>query len=108
MFHNVHDAVGLALAQRIAAGLPSHPEWIDLARNNLERWSRLNGNSPTLLACYREWQSLLDRSVDEIAAALLAPSDTGQRLRQNSPFAGVIPASEVRLLKRQIHESTPT
>jgi hypothetical protein len=108
MYHNVHDAVGLALAQRVADGLPSHPQWIGLAKSNLQRWSRLNRDSPTLLACYRQWQSLLERPLDDLIAILRDPSDTGQRLRQNSPFAGAIPPSEVWAIKRQCHESTPT
>ena len=88
MLHQSHDAVSLEIARRIARGLPVHPKWIDLARENLTRWSQRNRDAPGLLACYEEWRELLEHPVEEISAALVAESDKGQRLRQNSPFAG--------------------
>jgi hypothetical protein len=106
MSHQKHDNVSLALARRIADGLHEHPEWIHLANSNLERWSQRNADSPWLLACYREWQSILQLPVEEVIAVLLDPTDRGQRLRQNSPFAGVIPAAEVWRIKRQAYETT--
>jgi len=41
---------------------------------------------------------------------LIAETDEGQRLRQNSPFAGVHRPQEVWQIKSQIrhHETTPT
>ena len=92
---------------RIAAGLPAHLEWIDLARNNLDRWSRLNADSPGLLRCYAEWREWLDRPMQEICGLLTAKTDEGQRLRQSSPFAGVLTPSEVWQIKRRPHETTP-
>ena len=106
MSHQKHDIIGLALARTIAEGLPQHPEWIALARANLDRWSQQNAAAPALLACYREWRTLLELPVEEITAVLLDPSDRGQRLRQNSPFAGALPAAEVWRMKRQAHETT--
>jgi hypothetical protein len=91
--------VSLELARRIAAGLPRHPEWIELARANLRRWSEQNRNAPSLLRCYKEWQQLLLQPVTEIIRALTAETEDGQTLRQNSPFAGALPASEVWKIK---------
>ena len=90
MSHEVQNQVSLELARRVAAGLEQHPECLDLARANLERWSAQNQNAPSLLRCYGEWRELLSRPVAEIAAALTAETNDGQRLRQNSPFAGVL------------------
>jgi len=106
MSHEVQDSISFELAQRIASGLPLHPEWLELARTNLERWSRLNSNAPSLLRCYDEWKKLLQRSVSEICAALTAETDEGQRLRQNSPFAGVIPPDEVWEIKSRHRYAT--
>ena len=105
MSHQKHDHFGLAFARRIADGLSAHPEWLVLAKDNLERWSQQNADSPTLLACYREWRAILDGPIDTITATLLDPSDRGQRLRQNSPFAGALPPAEVWQMKRQVHET---
>jgi hypothetical protein len=106
MTHDLQDAVSLEMAQRIAAGLPQHPEWIDLARANLERWSRRNVDAPALLRCYEEWRSLLKRSVAEICSVLIAETDEGQRLRQNSPFAGVLSPEEVWEIKSRCRHAT--
>ena len=99
MGHEVQDQVSLELARRIAAGLPEHPEWLALARANLARWMRQNAAAPTLQRCYTEWLGWLERSPREISAVLSAETDEGQRLRQNSPFAGVLPPDEVWEIK---------
>lgn len=97
--HGVHNAVSLELARRIATGLPQHPEWLDVARANLKRWSEQNQGAPSLLRCYAEWQKLLARPLAEICQALIAETDKGQRLRQNSPFVGILPPDEVWEIK---------
>ena len=107
MSHAFQDAVSMEIASRIAGGLPQHPEWLDLARANLERWSHQNRNAPSLLRCYDEWRELLMRPVAEVSAALIAESDEGQRIRQNSPFAGVLPPREVWEIKARLRHATP-
>jgi hypothetical protein len=99
MGHEIQDVASLEMAKRIAAGLPAHPEWLELARDNLDRWTRLNANAPGLLRCYAEWRNLLELPVEEVCAILTAETDEGQRLRQNSPFAGVLSAREVWEIK---------
>jgi hypothetical protein len=108
MPHQKQDDIGLALARRIAGALRQHPEWIARAKANLERWSKQNADAPALLACYREWRSILERPVEDVAVALVDPTDRGPRLRQNSPFAGALPPAEVWRMKRQAHETTST
>ena len=106
MQHEVHDRVSLEMAQRVAAGLANHPEWIELARANLDSWSSRNADSPGLLRCYEEWRGLLGLPVEQLSAVLVAETDQGQRLRQNSPFVGVLPPAEVWEIKRRHHEAT--
>lgn len=101
MDHEVRDKFSLALARAIVAGLPAHPEWVEMARTNLARWSRLNADSPGLLRCYAEWQHILDQPVAAVAAVLVAETEEGQRLRQNSPFVGVLSPAQVWELKRR-------
>jgi hypothetical protein len=104
MRHEVLDQISMALAQRVAAGLPDRPEWLDTARQNLARWRQLNAGAPGLLRCYGEWEELLARPVEEICSALTATTSHGQRLRQNSPFAGVLSPAEVWDIKRRTRE----
>ncbi len=72
-----------------------------MARENLDRWSTLNRDAPSLLRCYSEWRAILDRPIPEICATLTAPTDEGQRLRQNSPFVGALTPQEVWEIKRR-------
>lgn len=106
MRHQDLDKASLAMAQLIAEGLPDHPEWLELARTNLSRWSARNADAPSLLRCYEEWSRLLDLPVHRIQALLVEESDEGQRLRQNSPFAGVLPPAKVWEIKRRIRDES--
>jgi len=104
--HEIQDAVSLELARRIASGLPQHPEWLDLARSNIERWSLLNADAPSLLCCYEEWRALLNHPASEICKILTAETEQGQQLRQNSPFAGVLSPEEVWKIKSHCRHAT--
>ena len=107
MDHTFQDAVSLELARRIAFGLPVHPEWLEFARANLERWSQQNSQAPSLLRCYNEWREMLMRPLEEICAVLTAETDDSRRLRQNSPFAGLLPPTEVWEIKARLRHATP-
>jgi hypothetical protein len=102
MSHALQDAVSLELARQVATLLRASRQPIDMARQNLIRWSAQNAGSPALQRCYSEWQSILERSVDEVCEILCAETEEGRRLRQNSPFAGVLPPQRVWETKRQI------
>lgn len=108
MNHFEVDQVSLLLAQRTAQRLRQSPESIELARRNLDRWSQHNSGTPSLLRCYAEWRAILLRPLDEVCAVLCAETDEGQRLRQNSPFAGVLSPAEVWEIKGRFrHATTP-
>jgi hypothetical protein len=106
--HELQDAVSLELARRVAARLRESPALVDVARANLSRWSRQNSNAPSLLRCYTEWQDLLARSVEEICEILCAETDEAQRLRQNSPFAGILSPAEVWEMKNELRRNAAT
>ena len=95
MNHLETDQVSLELGRRIADRMRRQPEVLDFARANLVRWSKQNASAPSLLRCYAEWQKILSRPVEEICSLLCSESDDAQRLRQNSPFAGVLTPTEV-------------
>ena len=106
MSHQLIDTVSLELGRRTASELRRHPEWLNLARSNLERWTRQNGGVPALRQSYEEWRVLLSRSLDEVCSVLTAETEEGQRLRQNSPFAGVLPPREVWEIKARLRHAT--
>lgn len=92
------------MARRVASGLAAHPEWIEQAKSNLSRWAALNHDAPRLLRCYEEWRLILERPVEEVRAILTAETDEGQRLRQSTPFAGVLTPQEVWEIKRRCND----
>lgn len=108
MDHLGIDEVSLALARLVAARLRARPELLNLARENLSRWRQRNADSPSLLRCYAEWEAILTRPLADICALLVAETEEGQRLRQNSPFAGVLSPAEVWEIKnRHRHAAAP-
>ena len=64
---------------------------------------------PHYLRCYAEWQSILRSPVDDICDLLLAETEEAQRLRQNSPFVGILAPAEVWEIKHRLrlHATTP-
>ena len=105
MNHTEIDQVSLELARRVAERLRCQPDLIDFARANLTRWSQQNASTPSLLRCYAEWEQILSRPVEEICALLGSESDDSQRLRQNSPFAGVLTPAEVWTVKSRFRHA---
>jgi hypothetical protein len=109
MQHAVHDEVSLEMGRRVAAGLCEQPALLQIARDNLAGWLRQNADAPALGRCYRQWLAILERPLEESCQILCADSEEGRRLRQNSPFAGVLPPAEIWSIKaviRQRHAKT--
>ncbi len=104
MRHQDLDRVSLEVARRVAARLESHPELIEAARANLRRWIDRNSNAPRLLKGYEEWLSILDLSIPQVQATLTAETDEGQRLRQNSPFVGVLSQEEIKAIRAAVRD----
>ena len=108
MTHQLQDAVSLELASRVAARLRVSPSLLEVARANLARWTVRNADSPSLVRCYAEWESILRSPVDNICDLLLAETEEAQRLRQNSPFAGVLAPAEVWEIKQRLRSHATT
>jgi hypothetical protein len=104
--HSETDEVSLEIARRVADRLRAQPGLLAMARENLIRWSQRNTDAPSLLRCYAEWQAILTRPLEEICELLCAKTDDGQRLRQNSPFAGILSPAEVWKIKSTHRHAT--
>ena len=100
------DEVSLELAHSVADRLRAQPELLAVARENLLRWSQRNAGTPSLLRCYAEWQAILTQPLEKVCKVLCAETDEGQRLRQNSPFAGVLSPAEVWKIKSAHRHAT--
>jgi hypothetical protein len=88
--HEWIDRRSLALHEAVVARLEARPDLLEVARLNLRRWLRVNP-APAL----RERSDLLDTTpLPELLALLRSDSDEAARLRQSSPFAGVLTPQE--------------
>jgi hypothetical protein len=88
--HEWIDRRSLALHEAVAAKLEAQPALIRVALANLERWLRANETAALL-----EWRQLLDvTSMPQLLAILRSPGEEAARLRQSSPFAGLLTPRE--------------
>jgi len=91
--HEWIDQRSLALDRAIAQRLLADPSLLDRARNTLARWIGQRQPDPPL--ALREWQDCLERlSFDEIIALITSDDERARRLRQSSPFCGILPPAE--------------
>lgn len=90
--HRILDARSLAVHCLVARKIDAKPALLQLARENVRRWKRRAGRRvPTYLS---EWEALLEKPWPELAAVVTELSERGARLRQSSPFAGVLTPAE--------------
>jgi len=88
--HEWIDRRSLALHEAVATKLEAQPQLLDVARANLQRWLRTNPS-----AALREWWQVLDgTTLPALLALLRSTGDEAARLRQSSPFAGLLTVEE--------------
>ncbi len=92
------DERSLALHRLVAQKLVADPSLLDLARANVGRWQAANDAPSFALG---EWEQILGQPIDEIAKLLVDRSERATRLRQSSPFAGILTDAE----RKAIYES---
>jgi hypothetical protein len=97
--HRLAEARSLALHCLIAAKIAADRRLLEVARRNLAAWLARYGESPP--RALEEWRALLARPWPEIAALITDPGETAARLRQSSPFAGVLTPAE----RRRVYEA---
>lgn len=86
------DRRSLSLHRAIAEVLRRSPEaTISHAGRNLQRMIGLHRGASALLD---EWGRILERPIDEIVSAMIDPDMHARDLRQVTPFAGVLGATE--------------
>jgi hypothetical protein len=95
--HQWIDERSLALHEAVAARLEAQPQLLEVARGNLKRWLAAR---PAAALC--EWQRLLDSlPLPQLLQLLRSPEEAAVRLRQSSPFAGILsPAERQAILAR--------
>ncbi len=90
--HRRLDLRSLAMHTLIARKIARDPKLLAVARRNLKRWGERWGHRTP--AWHKEWQEILKQPWREVAALLTELSPLATRLRQSSPFAGVLTPQE--------------
>jgi hypothetical protein len=89
--HGWIDERSRALHARVAEKLSRQPELVGIARENLDRWEQHRG----LDTAVEEWRSLLRTlPLADLLRLLTEEGENANRLRQSSPFAGVLTDDE--------------
>jgi hypothetical protein len=92
--HSWIDERSHALHVAVASKLECDPALIDVARSNLTRWLR-----ETPAPAWVEWQQLLEATpLAELTTLLRSRDERANRLRQSSPFAGLLTPQERRAI----------
>jgi hypothetical protein len=99
--HSRVDERSLAMHRLIAAKVQADPALLDKARENVCRWRANEGSPKPALA---EWEQILSGPINRVAQFLAERSERATRLRQSSPFAGILTDVE----RRAIYESYST
>jgi hypothetical protein len=89
--HERIDRRSIALHCAIAEKLRANPALLEIAHENLARWSPQAGRSGHYLDAWRE---ILARPLDEILTLMVQDTERMRAMRQNNPFAGVLDARE--------------
>jgi hypothetical protein len=90
--HRLLEARSLAMHAVIARKIEHDPRLLAIAHHNIDRWSaRWKEGAPAWL---KEWRQMLKQPWHRVAALITEPSEHGARLRQSSPFAGVLTNEE--------------
>lgn len=96
--HRLLEQRSLMLHRAMADKLRADPTLIEIARTNIARWKSRNAFPQPYLD---EWLAVLDRGLDETIAFMCEDSAQARRLRQSSPFAGILTPRERWSLLRE-------
>jgi hypothetical protein len=97
--HRVAEERSLAYHRAVAERLRGRPELIERARARVESWL---AQGPVHPVHARRWARLLTLPLEQLADALVDPSEDARELRQVSPFAGALSARERWAIWREV------
>ena len=80
----------IVLHRAIAQRVTENPALLDVARANLRRWVSQDGER----LYWTEWENILKGPLEDVLAFMVSPSEKARRLRQSSPFCGILTPRE--------------
>ncbi|HRQ90438.1 MAG TPA: hypothetical protein PLA50_16700 [Bacteroidia bacterium] len=108
--HRHIDERSYEMHQVIVRILRADPACLGLVAQQMDARLADPDYSESLKDCVREWRGIVAGGLDRVLSVLEDRSDEGHRLRQNSPFAILMPQEErMRILRRyRQHEPVRT
>ena len=88
--HKRLEERSLALHREVAERIQANPALVQVAERNLGNWIRQHGQIPV----WREWKEILGKPLAEIMELLVSDDENARRLRQSSPFCGILTPRE--------------
>ncbi|HYZ74376.1 MAG TPA: hypothetical protein VE641_14970 [Chthoniobacterales bacterium] len=103
--HRKLEERSLALHREIARRIRSNPDLLSRVRDRLSKDIRSGRFSTSLTDAMQEWLDLLDSSsVEQVLELLVDEGENARRLRQSTPFTGILTQEERRRILEK-HES---
>jgi hypothetical protein len=86
--HQWIDLVDLMVHRAMARKIRRQPGLFNRARRNLARWEKSNRGCPQPL---QEWKQILrENDMNRVLRIMSRADEEGNRLRQSSPFCGIL------------------
>lgn len=95
--HQLHEIRSLAMHALIAEKIDRDRSLLAIPKRNLQRWRARFPAAPP--RWWTEWTRILKLPWNEIAALLIDPGEHARRLRQSTPFVGILTPAQ----RRQLH-----
>jgi hypothetical protein len=101
--HSFLDRRSLAFHVAIAEKLRADPKLLEKVRDRLGVMLSDDRVSISTRDAYREWLEVIEQhSLEEVLTLLVDPSEEGTRLRQATPFAGILSRAEREAIARKL------
>ena len=107
-WHEIVDDRSLDMDRVIAEKIRANPKLIQIALANIERWLANPDYSESGRQSALEWKGIIERfSVGALATLLESSSEEARRLRQSSPFCGILTPDERQAIFRKYEALRP-
>jgi hypothetical protein len=101
--HQAIDARSLDMDRLIAQRLRENPAVLDKARSVLAKW--MTSCDASVRPVFEEWRAILGGPISGVFAVLEGVDERSMRLRQSSPFCGILtPAERTAILMSYRHD----
>ena len=95
----------LRLHQALLTPMLAEPDAvISKAHDNLNRWTGMHRPDGMTARYLEQWKQVLNTGLDAIIDVVVSPAQEARELRQNSPFAGVLPDETRRQVLRTFND----